>query len=69
MLLSAALAAAGARAIGLALPGMHPISTAAILLTAYGLAYFGLARLFGIEEGGAVLGRLFRLLHRGARRG
>jgi len=69
MLLSAGLAAAGARAIGLALPEMHPIGTAAIVLAPYGLAYFGLARLFGVEEGGAVLARLFRPVRRGGRRG
>ena len=47
---SAAVGAGAGWAIKRALPPMHPVFTAAIVLIPYGLAFFGAAFLFGIPE-------------------
>ncbi len=62
-LLAAAVAAALlARGIDWALPAMHPILLAIATLIPFGIAYFGLARLFGVAEAAAVSDRLLRKL-------
>jgi putative peptidoglycan lipid II flippase len=43
---------------------VHPIILAALVLTPYGLLYFGLTSLWGLEESRAVVGRFTRLLRR-----
>ncbi|HST51985.1 MAG TPA: murein biosynthesis integral membrane protein MurJ [Pyrinomonadaceae bacterium] len=60
-------AAAGASAvvawgIRLALGAHHPILVAAIVLTPYGLLYFGLTSALGLPESRAVVGRFGRML-------
>ena len=62
-------AAAGASAavgwgLKLLLGGVHPIILAALVLTPYGLLYFGLTSLWGLAESRAVVGRFTRLLGR-----
>jgi putative peptidoglycan lipid II flippase len=54
---SAVLAAAIAWAIRLAVPPLHPIVTAAILFTPYGLVYLGLTMILGVREARALVAR------------
>lgn len=42
----------------------HPIITAVVVLGSYGLSYFALAFLFGLEEASVVIGRFTKLLRR-----
>jgi putative peptidoglycan lipid II flippase len=61
---SASVSAAVAWAIRLALGALHPVFLAALVLTPYGLLYFALTTLWGLEESRAVVGRFMRLLRR-----
>ncbi|HKY21716.1 MAG TPA: murein biosynthesis integral membrane protein MurJ [Vicinamibacterales bacterium] len=57
----AALAAAGvAWGVKLAIPPVHPIVGAALILTPFGLTFFGLAVVLGVPEARGVLARLTR---------
>jgi len=58
--LSALLAAAIAWAVRLVMPPLHPIVTAVILFTPYGLVYVGMAMMLGVREAGALLARIAR---------
>ena len=60
--LSAGVSAAAAWAIRRALGPVHPIFMAALVLTPYGLLYFALTSLWGLEESRAVVRRFTRLL-------
>ena len=60
---SAVIGAAGAWAVKLALPAIHPIPAAVLILGTYGLLYFGMSAAFRIPEMAAVLSR-FRLRRR-----
>jgi putative peptidoglycan lipid II flippase len=58
---SAAIAGAAiAWAVKIALPRMHPIVAAALILGPYGLAYFAMTFLMRVPEASSVLGRLRR---------
>lgn len=62
-----AAAAAGATlawAVKLGVAPQQPVVAAALILTPYGLAYFGLTYLFGVPEVRVVTGRLERLIRR-----
>jgi putative peptidoglycan lipid II flippase len=56
----AIIGAAGAWAVKLLLPALHPILTAIVILGAYGLVYFGMSAVFKIPEMASVFSR-FRL--------
>jgi putative peptidoglycan lipid II flippase len=59
---SAAIAAAAiAWIVKLALPSVHPISRAALILLPFGVVYVGMTMVFGIPEARRVLGRLRKL--------
>lgn len=58
MAAAALLAAAAAVAVRLLLPVLHPVPAAAAVLGVYGVAYMGLAKLFGLEEVNDLAGRL-----------
>ena len=59
---SAGASAAAAWAVKLALGALHPVVLAALVLTPYGLLYFGLTSALGLEESRAVVGRFMRVL-------
>ncbi len=61
---SAGASAAVAWGLRLLLGPLHPIILAALVLTPYGLLYFALTSLWGLEESRAVVGRFTRLLRR-----
>jgi putative peptidoglycan lipid II flippase len=61
---SAAASAALAWGLRLLLGPVHPIILAALVLTPYGLLYFGLTSAWGLPESRAVVGRFTRLLGR-----
>jgi putative peptidoglycan lipid II flippase len=61
---SAALSAGAAWGLRLLLGDLHPIIAAALILTPYGLLYFGLTSLWGVPESRAVVGRFTRILRR-----
>jgi putative peptidoglycan lipid II flippase len=62
---AAALAAAGAGwGVRLLLPPLHPIPTAALVVAAYGIVYFGAASLLGLEEVRGVVTRFGGLSRR-----
>jgi len=59
---SAGASAVVAWGIRYALGARHPIVVAALVLTPYGLLYFGLTSAFGLEESRAVVGRFARII-------
>ncbi len=61
---SAVLSAGVAWGLRLLLGPVHPIIAAALVLTPYGLLYFGLTSLWGLPESRAVVGRFTRILRR-----
>jgi putative peptidoglycan lipid II flippase len=62
---AAAAASAGAAwGLKLLIGQVHPIILAALVLTPYGLLYFGLTSLWGLPESRTVVGRFTRLLGR-----
>ncbi|HWS88198.1 MAG TPA: murein biosynthesis integral membrane protein MurJ [Pyrinomonadaceae bacterium] len=64
---AAAASAAVAWGLKLLLGGVHPIILAALVLGPYGLLYFALTSLWGLEEARAVVGRFTRVLGRRGR--
>ncbi|MGQ0812995.1 MAG: murein biosynthesis integral membrane protein MurJ [Gemmatimonadota bacterium] len=62
MLLAAALAALVAKLLGALLPAWPAVLLAVVLLAVFGILYFALAALFGIED--AAPGRILRVLRR-----
>lgn len=64
LLLAATVAALIGRAIEWFLPPLHPIVIAVIVLIPFGVAYFGLARLFKVPEAAAATDRVLRRLRR-----
>jgi putative peptidoglycan lipid II flippase len=62
MLAAALIAAAVGRLIYMSLPDWSPLVQAMIVLPPFGVLYFVLAKLFGVEE--AALGRLARVIRR-----
>lgn len=64
--LFAAALVAGALAFGIAslLPDLHPILRAVLVLGPYGVAYFILARLFGVSQAGELMNRVLRRVRR-----
>ncbi|HXT63068.1 MAG TPA: murein biosynthesis integral membrane protein MurJ [Pyrinomonadaceae bacterium] len=48
--------------IRLAIPQLHPILLAGVVLVPYGLAYFALASVLRVGEAGAVIGRALRIV-------
>ncbi len=65
---SAAVSALVAWGLRLLLGDVHPILAAALVLTPYGLLYFGLTLLWGVQESHAVVGRFTRIFTRILRR-
>jgi putative peptidoglycan lipid II flippase len=65
---SAAVSALAAWGLRLLLGDVHPILAAALVLTPYGLLYFGLTSLWGVPESRAVIGRFTRIFARILRR-
>lgn len=65
---SAAASALVAWGLRLLLGEIHPILTAALVLTPYGLLYFGLTSLWGVPESRAVVGRFTHIFTRILRR-
>ena len=63
---SAAVSAGLAWGLRLLVGDLHPIFVAALVLTPYGLLYFGLTSLWGVPESRAVVGRFTRILRRRA---
>jgi len=64
-MLGAALAAAAAgHGVRLALPELHPLPLAMLVATAYGVVYFGVARLIGVPEARALVDSVSRRLRR-----
>ena len=61
---SAGLCAGVAFGLKYLLGNLHPIILAALVLTPYGLLYFGLTSLWGLPESRSVVGRFTRLLGR-----
>jgi hypothetical protein len=61
---AAALAAAAAWCIKLATAGAKPVPAAAAILPFYGVLYFGVTALAGVEESVSTLRRGARLLRR-----
>jgi hypothetical protein len=62
---AAALAAAAAGwGVRLVIEGVSPIVQAVFVLGAYGAVYFGVAALLGLEQSGAIVGRLRGLVRR-----
>jgi putative peptidoglycan lipid II flippase len=59
---SAGLSAGAAWGIKLAVGARHPIVVAALVLTPYGLLYFGLTSALGLQESRAIVGRFTRML-------
>jgi putative peptidoglycan lipid II flippase len=62
---AASVGAALAWAVKLALPAIHPIVDASLVLAPYGLGYFGAAAALGVPEVRTALGRVSRLAGRG----
>lgn len=60
MLAAAAAAALAGRGVAMLVPPLDPVLVAALVLTTFGIVYFGLARLLGLSEAGAVWGRIVR---------
>jgi putative peptidoglycan lipid II flippase len=60
---AAAVGAAAAWGIKFAAGGVHPITAAVLILVPYGLIYFGVTYLLGVEECGALFARLARFRH------
>ena len=58
MAVAAVLAAAAGRGLLFVLPQWHPIPVAAIVLSAFGVVYFGAARVLGLEEVSYALKRI-----------
>lgn len=66
---SAAAVGAGAGfALKLALPGLHPIPLAVIVLGVYGVLYFAMAAAFGLPEAQTLLRRVWNILSRKSKR-
>ncbi|MET0624272.1 MAG: murein biosynthesis integral membrane protein MurJ [Pyrinomonadaceae bacterium] len=61
---SAAVSAGVAWGLRLLLGDVHPILMAALVLTPYGLLYFGLTSLWGVPESRSLVGRFTRILRR-----
>jgi putative peptidoglycan lipid II flippase len=61
---SAVVSAGVAWGLRLLVGGRHPIILAALVLTPYGLLYFGLTALWGLPESRAVVGRFTLILRR-----
>ncbi|HEX8686906.1 MAG TPA: murein biosynthesis integral membrane protein MurJ [Pyrinomonadaceae bacterium] len=61
---AAGASAAAAWGLRLLLGPLHPIILAVLVLTPYGLLYFALTSLWGLEESRAIVGRFTRLLRR-----
>ena len=61
---AAAASAAAAWGLRILFGGVHPIFAALLVLTPYGLLYFGLTSLWGVPEARAVVGRFTRILGR-----
>jgi putative peptidoglycan lipid II flippase len=59
--IAALLAADIGWAFKLLLGDLHPIPLAAVVLGAYGVAYFGVAFVLGIAEAGSIIGKIGRL--------
>jgi putative peptidoglycan lipid II flippase len=57
---SAAAGAAIAWAVKLAIPSVHPIFAAILVLGPYGIVFFGTAWLLGVGETSIALGRIFK---------
>lgn len=64
LLAAALVAAAIGRGIAWLLPPLHPILLAVLVLGPYGVAYFLLARVFGVSEAAAATDRVLRRLRR-----
>jgi putative peptidoglycan lipid II flippase len=62
--IAALLAADIGWALKLVLPQLHPIPLAAVVLGAYGIAYFGITFTLEISESQALIGKIVRLLKR-----
>jgi putative peptidoglycan lipid II flippase len=60
LIVSAAIGAAAAWGVKLALPPVHPIVAAVLILGAYGLVYLGMSVTFKVPEVSSVLSRLRR---------
>jgi putative peptidoglycan lipid II flippase len=60
--IAALLAADIGWAFKLLLGDLHPIPLAAVVLGAYGVAYFGVAFVLGIAEAGSIIGKIGRLV-------
>ena len=58
---AAATGGAAAWAVKLAIPALHPIVTAALVLTPYGLVFFGVALALGVPEASSAIRRIGRL--------
>jgi hypothetical protein len=58
MLACAATAAAAGRGVLFVLPQWHPIPVAVIVLSVFGIVYFGVARVLGLEEVSYALKRI-----------
>ena len=57
---SAVAAAAAAWVVKLALPPVHPIVTAIVVLTPYGIVFFGATLALGVGEASAAIARVLR---------
>ena len=66
MLVAAGAAALAGRAVAALLPPLGPILVAVLVLSAFGLVYFGVARLLGLAEAGFAWARLTRRLRGGS---
>ena len=64
---SAAASSGVAWGLRILLGPVHPIIMAALVLTPYGLLYFGLTSLWGLQESRAVVGRITRTVRRGTK--
>jgi putative peptidoglycan lipid II flippase len=64
LLLSALLATAIGWGLRLLIGSVHPIISAAIVLGPFGLIYFGLSALWGVQEAKAITGKFTRIIRR-----
>jgi putative peptidoglycan lipid II flippase len=65
MLVAAGAAALAGRGVAALLPPMGPLLVAVLVLSAFGLVYFGTARLLGLSEAGFAWARITRRLRGG----
>jgi putative peptidoglycan lipid II flippase len=61
---AALIGAAAGHVVRLAAAGLHPIATAALVVAAFGVVYFGAARALGLSEAEVVLNALLRRVRR-----